>query len=424
MNKDYISWSILGAAVLVGVVVYLVVIGPMRAENRKLIEDKRFLAARFTPVKVEDSSGEKRNLTDGIKQLASGRKAKRRKMSKKDVVKLQKKLLGIPEETKKEDIPIEDMERVKVQAWDKKLYRLYPLSSNRKKLPSPKLEKAKRAEDKALGAARLDFVKKHFSARSFRVDPAKDFKPGPPDHIGLFREWVKAEDKRIDDAFLAAGKGIEFKLLKDQVKLFTPGRKLNWLNDGRVTGWIADGRTKTPRDKVLKRLVLRRQILMALARARASVRRLKRVGGADGEVKEKEETETRGLDKIVSLVFKEPSSGFGTGRRRKVPYAPNKVELTVSCHLAVVPALLRELEAIGKVRDQKSGELVQQRPFCFWAGNMAVTRVTGWPAALSGSRDLNSERAYGRYFEWPVKVVISGVIPEFNQKLDPVPRRK
>jgi len=243
MNKDYVSWGILGGAATVGLVVYLAVIVPTRSGNRKLIEDKRFLAARLVTVAVaDDPEGSPRKLTEGIRQLASGKKPNGRKMNSKEVEKLQKKLLGIPEETKKEDISLDDMERAKVQEWDRKLYRLYPLTRSLKNLPTPRLEKAKRAQDSALGRARGDFVRKHFAARSFEADPGRDFKPPPPAHIGLFREWVREEDKRVDAAFAKAGEGIDFRTLEDRVNLFTFGRPLQWLKDGRVTGWIDEGK--------------------------------------------------------------------------------------------------------------------------------------------------------------------------------------
>jgi len=373
VNKDQIFWVVWGVVVLAGVVFYFTVVGPTREENQKVIDKKNKLAARFRPVTLV-VDGKTSDLTKEI---------------------IRKKPLEV----------------------DKEIFHLYPLDRNLRRIPSDRFVKAKKEEDGYLHGARQTFVDGGFKAYSFLVNPQTDFhKPPEEGAIQLFRQWVADEDKRIDKAFReAAGGGIE--MTQSKRSLDTPGAPLTWLDDGAVTGFIE------PRNKVevLRRLVLRRQFLLAVARAKASVPALKRKGEGEEAQDVRVDLERR-VERITSLSF----SGGKAGRRGKLPYEAHRVRLEVSCHLAVAPALLRELEAIGSNFQLGSGKVDGKRPFTFWADTVYVRRPMGWPSTLGASGEVHSgnlgSNRYGRYLEWPVTVLISGVVPAFRpNELDPAP---
>jgi hypothetical protein len=319
-------------------------------------------------------------------------------------------------------LPLDGAKRTFKKPYDDKLRGLYPLTLARhlRDIPNDNLKKARIEEDKGLSAARLAFIRKLTdpkTGRNFRFDAQRDFRPPPPLAIkdptmGSFREWVQDEEKGIDTAFAMLGKGIEIELRKSD--LLAPNNQgVRWELDGRVNGYI-----EKPKDrpKVLYRLLLRRQILMAIARTKARVSRVKIKPDGLGE---EPVLEARRVGKIIAFEFWDQNL-----RVSGMPYKRHRVRLTISCHLAVVPALLGELEAIGCHRDPRTGRLEQKRPFAFWAEEVSIKRPDSWPTVLLGNRDMNSERLteYGRYLEWPVTVFISGVVPEFEAALDPAPK--
>ncbi len=371
-KKDQIFWGIWAAVVLgAGAVYYFVVIG-METDNQELLKKKVQLASRLMPL----------GKTHGEAFKADN------------------------------------------QSFDAKLKGLYPLTTHLKRIPTNSLVTARVKADANLKKARKEFVRAFTdpkTGRNFVVKPS-DFNPRPPDAVSdptmaLFRQWVQAQQARTDEAFLKAGKGIQVTLR--EAKLLDPANKnVRWMDDGRVNGYIERA---ADRKRVLYRLLLREKVLMAIARTRAPVRRRKpRVDG-------KGETpilEPRKVGRIVSFRFVE--QGRGRRKGRALPYSPNRMELTVSCHLAVVPALLRELESIGSRVVPGAGSLEQQRPFAFWADELRIRRPKNWPETGGGSSEINSERLaeYGRYLEWPITAVISGTVPEFNQALDPEPSAK
>jgi hypothetical protein len=408
VKTDQIFWGIWAVVVLAAGAVYLFVVSPMRDENRKLLREKQFLAARFLPLEE----------TKRIQRVCAKSKADRARF------KLTK-------------VKLQDGDAEQKRPFDTKLWKLYPLSRNLARIPNRNFVDGKRDEDKALSAARRKFEAK-LSKHNFAVNPKTDFKPVPPPFDkdanmtmerllsstsavregdkARFREWVDKEDKQIDATFQAAAKDCFFK--PQTADLLNPNnRGLRWLDDGRVTGFINESGHMAV---VLKRLMLRRQILMAVARAKAVVQRLKKINGG---ARESANPEPRGVERVIRLYF---DRRYGAPAPKRVPYKPEKVELTVSCHLAVVPALLRQLEAIGAKRDPGSERLEQVRPFAFWVHEVRIKRPAGWPEATHSVGEVNSELAgsYGRYLEWPVTVFISGVVPEFDPKNDPEPKRK
>ncbi len=365
-KQDQIFWGIWAAVVLGAVAVYYFVVADMRAKNKQLLEAKVNLASRF--------------------------------------------------------VPLPDSTRAYKESYDKELRELYPLARNLKDIPNDNLRAAKVKEDEGLNGARIAFLKKLTdpkTGRNFRFDPQRDFSPSPPPvandpTMGSFREWVQNEQRSIDEAFAKFGKGIEMEERKSD--LLAPANKgVRWELDGRVNGYIDNPQDRA---RVLYRLLLRRQILMAIARTRAQVSRVKIRPDGKGE---EPVLEPRRVGKIIAFEFVDRDL-----RVPGMPYKRHRVWLTVSCHLAVVPKLLGELEVIGCRRNPGTGRLEQVRPFAFWAEEVSIKRPGSWPAAALATKDMNSERLteYGRYLEWPVKVFISGVVPEFDAALDPAPRAK
>jgi hypothetical protein len=90
------------------------------------------------------------------------------------------------------------------------------------------------------------------------------------------------------------------------------------------------------------------------------------------------------------------------------------IEIEVSCHLGVVPALLREFETVGQRR--------KDRPYAFWVEKLVIRRAAGWPGSAEVAGEVKSDARNGRYDEWPVVVRIAGAIPEFTDKHDPEPQ--
>jgi len=378
-RKDQIFWGIWAAVILGAGAAYYLFVDGMRSENELLIEKKVQLASRFMRI---------------------GKKKRR---------------------SYRYDGPDKDFAK-KLRTLDGKLKGLYPLTANLGKVPNDNLVRARREEDGKLSAARKAFVAvltDPKTGRSFKVDTAKDFTPKPPalqrdPTMALFRQWVQHQQEKTDRAFKKAGKGIQVTFR--EAKLLDPASKgVRWLDDGRVNGYIESAED---RNKVLYRLLLRRKILMAIARSQAVVWRRK--PRADGR-KDQPVREPRRVGRIIGLRFVDEPGKSSSAR----PYVANRIELTVSCHLAVVPALLRELESIGSRVIPGKGGLEQERPFAFWVDELRVKRPRNWPET-SGSGEINTERLaeYGRYLEWPVTAFISGTVPEFKESLDPEPRDK
>ena len=290
---------------------------------------------------------------------------------------------------------------------DKVINHLYPLQNNRTKIPNEQFVEARKEEDKALKAERTSFVKdmeRGFTATChFNFDDQKDFHAPPEANLRRFREWVKDEDLDVDKAFLEASGGrIVFKTFEESVNLVSETTRLRWLGDGRITGGIQD----TDRDKVKYRLSLRRRLLLALARTQADVY-LRSVDARTGDVKK--ELVKRGIDEVLALnldvrAVKDP----------RAPFARNRVEIEVLCHPGVVAAMLRELESIGTA---------ENRPFTFWAETVHMERPSGWPTVGDWTVKPGSKGKYGFHGEWPVKVTVMGIVPQFDpDKLDKEPK--
>jgi hypothetical protein len=369
---------------------YVFKVREMQTENEKLLKEKRYLAARFM---------------DGLDETKWIQRATAPKKEQKLYGK------GNPEAAEfKRD-------------YDKKLYKLYPLANpkNIRNVPNPTRKKDIQKLDEDLKAAAVSLSKELLAKYNFKVNPKTDFGvndiPPGANNPRRFREWVGRQNAKTDAMLMEIGKGISFDLKADERELSRQGYRLAWLSDGSVTGWIPD-ETKPggiqvvrPADHkmVLRRLVLRRELLMALCQVSADVPRRIALKDRNGRfVKEEVRVENRRIDRILRI-------GFSTGkksRKPRKPYLPHGVQLEVGCHLALVPALLRELETIGGKRG---------RPFTFWVERCVIRRASGWPLAAAGSGDLNPDVKYGRENEWPVVVLVDGVVPEFDVELDPQP---
>ncbi len=389
MNRDQIFWVVWGVVVAAAGGFYVFKVRTMQADNEKLLKEKRYLAARFM---------------DGLKetkwiQREAAPKSEQNRYGK-----------GDPEAAEfKRD-------------YDKKLYKLYPLANakNIRNVPNPTRKKDIQKLDQDLKAVAVGLSKELLAKYNFKVNPQTDFGvddvPPEADNPRRFREWVGRQNTKTDAMVLEIGKGISFDLKTQDRELAKQGYRLAWLSDGSVTGWIPDEITdgrQTVRaadhQMVLRRLVLRRELLMALCQVSADVPRRIAIKDRTGKfVKEEVRVENRRIDRILRIAF---STGKKSRKDRK-PYLPHGVELEVSCHLALVPALLRELETIGSKRG---------RPFTFWVDRCVIRRASGWPLAAAGSGDLNPDTKYGRENEWPVVVLVAGVVPEFDVSLDPQP---
>jgi hypothetical protein len=391
---------------------------PKLDENQTKLEHRDLLAARLTSSGLEALSTKIRTLAPKPKD----------KLSVED-----KKLF--PENL----VPAEVDERISY---------LYPLYKNSKIIPNERWAKEKAKEDENLLAERKRFVEE-FSRAQFalntvldserRIKTGKDFDPDPPEDPDIFRQWVmgrEGQDHKIDEAFEKAmdAKGC-IKLCESRMGL--PGGTCDWLEDGRCSGYIE----KKDREQVLRRLVLRRVILSAVARAQAPVVTLK-----DEKYDEKtnrlyeqqiNKSEIRRVQMVDGLVFldgdskvTDPAKGFQAARNARfsmgalpqlgkepVPYRPSGFSLRVKCHLAVVPALMREIERIGEV---------ENRPFACWVERVLIERPAGkpdWKADEAAPQEVPADGG-NRYHEWPVNVDLLVVVPEFDEKADPLPESK
>jgi hypothetical protein len=417
VNKGVIFWIIWVAVVAVAGAFYFAAVKPKLDENQTKIEHRDLLAARLTEL---DKTGK-------IKTLAP-KLATRDKFSPED-----KKLF--PENL----VPTED---------DQRIAYLYPLLKNRAEIPNERKAKYKKEEDEKLVAERKRFVGEfggmQFALNAFldgerKIKTARDFDPDPPADPDLFRQWVmgrEGQDHKIDEAFEKAmgGKGT-IKLCESRMGL--PGGSCDWLEDGRCSGYIEE--KKEVREQVLKRLVLRRVILNAVARAQAQVITLQDESYDEktNKLVQQKKPETRRVQSVESLVFLDGDSrvndsakGFQAARntrfsmgalpqlaREPVPYRPNGYNLRVKGHLAVVPALMRELERISEA---------ESRPFACWVERVLIERPAGkpdWKADDPVPQEIPIDGGT-RYHEWPVSVDLLVVVPEFDEKMDPLPEIK
>ena len=426
MSKGVIFWVVWVAVVAGAGVAYFTLVHPKVGENQTKLEHRDLLAARLTELKKTTSGLEEPSAK--IRSIA-GKLARNEKLS------------AVEEKEKPQLFP----ENLVPGEVDARICYLYPLHNNLRNIPNASFVDAKKKEDEDLLAERERFVKR-FGTMQFAVDTAlapktnKDFDPAPPADPDIFRQWVMGkdgQDRKIDQLFEEkAGKG-GIKVCESRIG--APGTSCDWLDDGRCSGYIDD----RSREQVLKRLVLRKLILMAVARAEAPVNTL---------VKEKYDKDKKKLDQqwdrvnrrvqmVEVLTFLEgdlqvsdPGKGFQAARnsrfgmaslqppaKEKIPYRPNGFSLRVKCHLAVVPALLRELETIGQ--PDKSDPEKEVRPFTCWVERLLVERPTGrpdWRQEDPVPRDLPVDGGH-RYLEWPVSVDILAVVPKFEEKEDPAP---
>jgi hypothetical protein len=419
VKKGQIFWIAWAAVVAAIGAFYFFVVYPKSSENSALYATQGGLAARFLPGEA---------LTKDIIKEAEAVAAGKRPPGK-----------------------------VTLLAEDKLLWGIYPLSNNLKKIPNEFTAKAKRDEDKALVEERGRFVER-FKDYQFSVDltlaPGKnrDFpEKAPPGDVDLFMDWVTrddGQDARTDKEFLK----IIAEREKDGEKKSAPviifqksraGGQPEWLEDGRFSGTVTRDEFPKVRPEILKRLVLRRLVLTALAQAEARVATLQMnpEGVKKGSVAPQWKPVVRRVQFIEKISFLD-AKRFVQERRARLggsvavpkevplPYRATGVELRVKCHAAVVPALLKKLEEIGADHN---------RPFAFWVERLAVQRAPGKPdwepkeSKADGEAKGEAKSAlpdplpvdFGyRYGEWPVSVDILGVIPEFDETLDPLPTAK
>ena len=311
----------------------------------------------------------------------------------------------------------------KLMPWtDALIWSYYPLDQNLGDIPgkgagAPEGRMAKdravQERRKLLGEEREVFVKELFANQNFMAS-VKEFTPPPPDHRDSFCvEWLmdpkSGQDAKIDQEFeeLMGGR----KCLMIYPATPVPGGSPQWLPDGRCSGYV----NEADRPLVYRRLVLRRLILRAVARANAAALVPK---GETYSVPDEKPRRVEGVTEIKWLSHAEyislregrfVSNAITAPVKEPLPYQITGVELRVVCHLAVVPALLGELESIGQV---------EKRPFTFWAEGMSIERVRGKPDwKPKEKRAENLAPDFGdRYLEWPVEVLIRGVVPQFDVK--------
>ena len=426
MKKGQVFWVVWAAVVAAAGVFYFLVVYPKSTENSNLYKEQSALAARF--LSTEDA------LTKDIVKEAEAKATGKRSPGKAALL-------------------LKDGE-------DGLLWRIYPLSTNLKKIPNEFTAKAKQEEDKALVDERGRFVER-FKDYQFAVDQTlstqgknQDFLPAPPADVDLFMDWVTGgdgQDARIDKEFTKLIEEREKSKDKEEKKpplpiIFQksqPGGTCQWLDDGRFSGTVTGKEFATVRPEILKRLVLRRLVLMALAKAEARVSTLK---GEPSDLEEhaaalkdeakaakafRWEPETRRVQFIEKITFLDAKQ-FTQERKGRLsgaapspkedpqPFRTTGVELRVKCHPAVIPALLKKLEDMGTDN---------HRPMAFWVERLSVQRAPGKPDWAAKSRGeakvslpdpLPPDFGY-RYVEWPVTVEILGVIPEFDETLDPLP---
>ncbi len=431
MNKGVIFWTIWSAVVGGAVVCYFVLVQPQISENRVKTQQRDLLAARLIKVdKIDgvidaDATGQIRSMA---KKMAEGGKGIDQDLQQK----LFPAALG--------ELVLTDDKKVVLTDLDKKIHGLYALTEpkNLKKIPNRTNVTAREDEVKVLQQERAKFVES-FGKGQFGVDPLKDFQPAPPDQIDRFRQWVvgnadiPGQDQKIDRMLVEKlGEGC----MKFCESRTGSGQPLEWLEDGRCSGYI-DAKSET-RQLVLNRLVLRRLVLMAAARASAPTQTLVSDKYGPNGLQSERETKQRRVQKIERLEFLDgaaaagdPTKGFLAARNTRYlqaglkapmaqdnpcPYKPNGFKLEVRCHPAVVTSLISEIEKIGEV---------ENRPFACWVERVVVTRPSkpDWraDAVLEKPENLPREDGGNRLHEWPVSVEILVVVPEFDEKLDKEP---
>jgi hypothetical protein len=415
VNKDRIFWGVWGAVVLGAGAWYVFVVSPLRADNAGIQEEKLALAVRFV---LPDSMVS----DEGVDPKAK----KDPRVGKREQV---KRLIGS-----------------KAQPADKLIADLYPLadSSNLRNIPSEEFVKVAADRVELLRETRSGMAEVLREASLEADDTARIFpEEGKiPVDPRLGRESIRRIDLQTDRMLVEAAPEMEVSFRESKAPLRDD--PLQWLDDGRVSGYVKDSGVLDPEEmwKVLRRLALRRAVLMAVARARAQVPAIAAMGRGDVPV-----LQVRTVEKLVSLNFiddpaedaavrallgemekerekKSGQDGAGAGRSKAGtffpktdprPFLAHRFDLKVSCHPSVVPVLLQEL---GSMRQPGKA-----RPLAFWATRVSVARPAGWPDLLAARAEVSAERLknFGRYFEWPVTVHISGVVPEFNKRLDPEP---
>jgi hypothetical protein len=380
VKKDHIFWIVWGVVVLGAGAFHVFSVSPLREKNATLNKEKTYLASRF--IGLEE--------TRRLQWLCASP--------------AERKAMKLPKAT--------DEDAKYKRDFDPKLWRKYALGTNIRSVPNPTLLRDVKALDAKLREVRAAFARERLAEYSFAVKEDSDFGPRgkPPGNPLNFKYWVRDEDNATDGAFQAAAG--EVKLELQEAQLIDPTESLRWMSDGRVTGIIPevqnpDGTSSVQpaaRKRILRRLVLRRELLLALTRVHADVERCIPITDRTGQLTgERRETVNRGIDRIASLTFLPPPGG-----RRGVPYVEHRIDLTVECHLAVLPALMEELESIGTER---------KRPFTFWVEKCVIRRASGWPISAGGT----GPEKHGRSDEWPVSAYVSGIVPEFNEKLDREP---
>jgi hypothetical protein len=312
----------------------------------------------------------------------------------------------------------------------------YPLGSNLSRIPGkadPKkgakpgeisAAEARKREKDLLVDERKAFVTESFTKQSFSVMKLEnEFSPPPPvDRDVFIQKWLmgdEGQDVKIDLEFEKLMNERPIDKFPTDTKYMVvyqaapaPGGSPQWLLDGRCSGYVA---TEEDRQLVYKRLVLRRLVLRAVARAKAPTLR------PEGDTYAKPAEVVRGVDKVLELKWlnhdeylalrssRYVSSNLAPPQKEPVPYQILGIEMRVQCQLAVAPALLGELENIGRV---------ENRPFAFWAECVFIERPHGKPEWKPGAvfdmpKTLPYDYGY-RYREWPVEVFIRGVVPQFD----------
>jgi len=432
VSKGVIFWLVWVAVVGAAGAAYFGLVHAKLGENQTKLDHRDLLAARLAQLNKTTSGLEEPSTK--IRSIA-GKLARGEKLS---AVEEKEKPLLFPANLVPGDV-------------DARIGYLYPLHNNRTLIPNASFVEGKKKEEADLIAERERFAKR-FGEMQFAADMAlapktnKDFDPAPPADPDLFRQWVMGkdgQDRKIDLMFEElAGKGC---IKACESRMGASGTACDWLDDGRCSGYIDD----RSRDLVLKRLVLRRLILMAVARAEAPVNTLLQKNEKYEEKYDKAKKKldqqwvvvNRRVQMVENLTFLEgdpsvndPNRGFLAAKnsrfgmaslqpptREKVPYRPNGFSLRVKCHLAVVPALIRELETIGQ--PDKAHPDKEVRPFTCWVERLQVERPMGkpdWRQEDPVPRDVGADGGH-RYQEWPLNVDIVAVVPKFDEKDDPAP---
>lgn len=389
IGKNHFFWAGWALVVIATGVVYYVVVYPKAVEFGEIRTKQAKLYARLT-----DRGDDTKNVI-----AEAGRKQ--------------------PKKRPKAD----DGDQAILDWVDPLIRQYYPLSRNLKELPgnagkgAPANEvskaKAREIERSLLVAEREGFVRELFARQNFSVDPMKEFVPPPPGDPELFKQWLMGrdgQDVKIDREFESMMDGRKCQAVEEARPQGSGGPQ--WLIDGRCSGHVNEG----DRQLVFQRLVLRRLVLRAVARAKASA-----LAPQDKTYANPKEA-LRGVERVLEVKwlghdeyvtardYRFHSAGLTPPARDVAPYRCVGIELKVLCHLAVVPSLLGELENIGSA---------ENRPFAFWAEGISIERARGkpdWrPGTILGGRPEVPPAGFGdRYHEWPVEVSIRGVVPQFD----------